>query len=154
MTDLLQETQLRDRLDAYFTNWHPLFPFLDGAYILDCFNTALGKTKAFASQPGPVPQPAPTVFDDQPNSRSLILSAIFMAVFSIGGDNTVPGLPLLYDTSHATMIAHLILGACQNSSIDDLLAMQGLLAIVLLLYTRRVLRPALHLSGTLTSECR
>ena len=146
-----QETPLRGRLNEYFTAWHPLFPFLDGAYILQCFNDAVSISNSVAVQPDGT-RPVRLAFEGRKEGESLVLSAIFMAVFTIGGIDYVAGLTLLMGASHATMLAHLILGACQNSSINDLFAIQGLIAIGLFLYTRRILRPAMHLTGTLTSE--
>lgn len=145
-SDLLQEEVLRSRFDAYFAIWHPLFPFLDGAYLLQCFSNALVMAKLGTSST------ARQAFEGLKEEEALVLSAIMMAVFSMGGDKDTLGLPLLRGTSHATMLAHLILGACQNSTINDLFAVQGLIAIELYLYSTRTLRPAMHLSGTITSE--
>lgn len=141
-TDLQQEEALRTRLISYFAIWHPLFPFLDGAYILQCFNNAI--LMAQLDQSG-------QAFNGLKQEEALVLSAIMMSVFTMGGQ-TDPLLPLLKGTSHATMVAHLILGAAQNSTINDLFAVQGLIAIQLHLYATRTLRPAMHLSGTITSE--
>lgn len=164
VTDLLASDRLRTRLNSYFTLWHPLFPFLDGAYLLQCFSNAvsLATQNTTATNAGMQGQGMGTgsggdrcAFEGLKAEEALVLSAIMMAVFTIGvedGRINDAGLPLYRGASHATMVAHLIVGACQNSKINDLFAIQGLIAIELYLYTTRTLRPAMHLSGTVSSE--
>jgi hypothetical protein len=49
-------------------------------------------------------------------------------------------------------LAHLIVSACQGSRISEILALQGLLAIQVVLFGLRETRPAMHIGGLLTSE--
>lgn len=146
-TDLLAPG-VRGALEAYFETWHPLFPFLDGAYVLSAFESGLGRAVASTAGLGdPAFQLAP--------AESLVLSAIFKAIVAIGdADGSVgrAGFPRLTSTSQATMLAHLVLGACQGGSVNDLFAIQALVALMLFMYLSRRLRPAMHLSGTVTSE--
>ncbi|BEJ13085.1 hypothetical protein CspHIS471_0302590 [Cutaneotrichosporon sp. HIS471] len=133
---------LRASLESYFESWHPLFPFLDGAYVLSAYEAAL--TAATTRPDGPAFPLSP--------AESLALTAIFKAIVAIGDDGTAAraGFPRLASTSQATMLGHLVLGACQGGSINDLFAIQALVALMLFMYLSRRLRPAMHLSGTVT----
>ncbi|GMK58087.1 hypothetical protein CspeluHIS016_0501190 [Cutaneotrichosporon spelunceum] len=133
---------LRAALESYFESWHPLFPFLDGAYVLSSYEAAV--TAAAAGTGGQV-FPAPP-------AEGLALTAIFKAIVAIGDNGAAAraGFPLLTSTSQATMLSHLVLSACQGGSIDDLFAIQALVALMLFMYISRHLRPAMHLSGTVT----
>ncbi|CAK9783651.1 hypothetical protein CC85DRAFT_84994 [Cutaneotrichosporon oleaginosum] len=141
-SDLLA-TGLRAALENYFEAWHPLFPFLDGAYILSAFES--GVLSAMEGSESPV--------FSRSHAESLALTAVFKSIVAIGdtdGAVTRAGFPRLSSTSQATMLAHLVLGACQGGSISDLLAIQALVALMLFMYLTRRLRPAMHLSGTVT----
>lgn len=94
--------------------------------------------------------------------EGLILSATFLSIFALGGlDNVLTSeqplpsdrtYPRLQSASHATKLAHQIVEIIQTAKVNDLFALQSLLAIQLYLYTSRALRPAMHMSGTLISE--
>jgi hypothetical protein len=136
---------LRGALESYFESWHPLFPFLNGAYVLSAYEA--GVAAAMAGSNGPAFPLSP--------AESLALTAVFKAIVAIGdptGSVGRAGFPRLSSTSQATMLAHLVLGACQGGSINDLFAIQALVALMLFMYLSRRLRPAMHLSGTVTSK--
>jgi len=159
------EIDIRACLAGYFSSWHPLFPFLDGAYLIQCLDNAVSMARLEEMMVHALPDGNSTrtgyrkpAFDGLKTEEALVLSAIFMAAIGIGdlmrpivGNST--SLPRLRTTSQATMLAHLVLGACQNSKVNDLFAIQALLAIQIYLFSTRALRPAMHLSGTTTSEC-
>lgn len=97
--------------------------------------------------------------------EGLALSTIFLAVCSLGGlsldeevvSNDAPavginGYPRIASPSHASTLAHLVVGAAQDGKVNDLFALQAILALQLYLYATRALRPAMHLSGILTRE--
>lgn len=117
---------MQKRMDDYFTIWHPLFPFLDGAYIRNAFNTA--------KEP----------------EEGLILSVIFRAIFTIAGQGG--RVPIFADSTYATTLGNILLNACESSVIDVVPTVQALFAIELMLYTKRQFRPASHISGTIASE--
>nr|XP_018265129.1 uncharacterized protein I303_01489 [Kwoniella dejecticola CBS 10117]OBR87287.1 hypothetical protein I303_01489 [Kwoniella dejecticola CBS 10117] len=162
--DLLDEEGLRLRLNRYFTIWHPLFPFLDGAYLLQCFNNSLQLAKLHhepdssqvrAPGDGTLDPEHQLAFDGLTPEQSLALTTIFLAIFTIGGlgietSEDVSKIPAIHSSSQATMLGHLVVGACQNSRVDDLFGIQALLALELLFYVTRKYRPAMHLSGVLT----
>ncbi|WWC86578.1 uncharacterized protein L201_001455 [Kwoniella dendrophila CBS 6074] len=179
--DLLEEESLRLRLNRYFAIWHPLFPFLDGAYLLQCFNNSLQLAKIqFAHSNQNAQETSDTIIGSGSDSRSiqysqlsafegltpeqsLGLTTIFLVIFTIGGigldeqnnsnlgsNAADPKIPTIHSTSQATMLGHLVVGACQNSRINDLFGIQALLALELLFYVTRTYRPAMHLSGVIT----
>jgi hypothetical protein len=153
---LLQETVLRDRITRYFFTWHPLFPFLDGAYLIQCFDNAtnMAKLQGIMTAAGPI-NPALSAFEGLSPEQGLVLSAMFLAVFALGRlDEQSPSdtCVYLYSASHAMTLGNMIIGAVQNSKVNDLFAIQALLAIQLYLYATRALRPAMHMSGILTSK--
>nr|XP_019008172.1 uncharacterized protein I206_06727 [Kwoniella pini CBS 10737]OCF46953.1 hypothetical protein I206_06727 [Kwoniella pini CBS 10737] len=160
--DLLDEPALRLRLNRYFALWHPLFPFLDGPYLLQCFNNSLTLAKTHHTvdtAQGPNTGSAETgnvfAFEGLTPEQSLALTTILLVIFSIGGlgletPEDVSKLPAIHSTSQATMLGHLVIGACQNSRINDLFGIQALLAIELFFYLTRKYRPAMHLSGVIT----
>lgn len=97
--------------------------------------------------------------------EGLVLSAIFLAVCSLGGlgaeapntsdienHGTVTKCPRIMSPSHASTLAHLVVSATQDGKVNDLFALQAILALQLYLYASRALRPAMHLSGILTSK--
>lgn len=165
-TDLKQHERIRQALKQYFAVWHPLFPFLDGAYLISSFDSAVALaqmneaiTASLASSstaPPPPPLRQRQAFDGLKEEEDLVMSAIFKAVISIGAmDMSVEekaGLPVWFSTTQVTMIGHFIVGAIENSSVSDLLAIQALLGIELYLYLSRLMRPAMHLSGVISSE--
>lgn len=139
---------MREALEAYFETWHPLFPYLDGAFVLDAYERAVA-TAVGGSNPN-------ALAFQIPPAENLVLSAIFKAIVAIGdvdGKVAQAGFPGLVSTSQTTMLSHLVLGACQGGSVNDLFAIQALVALMLFMYLSRRLRPAMHLSGTVTSEC-
>ncbi|OCF76399.1 hypothetical protein I204_02094 [Kwoniella mangroviensis CBS 8886] len=165
--DMLEEDLLRTRLNRYFAIWHPLFPFLDGAYLLQCFNNSLKLAEIHKMVQSNDPDKRDdgltfdqiSAFEGLTPEQSLALTTIFLVIFTIGGlgiDETgsnvdsASKIPTIHSTSQATMLGHLVVGACQNSRIPDLFGIQALLAIELLLYVRRTYRPAMHLSGVIT----
>nr|XP_019044403.1 hypothetical protein I302_07687 [Kwoniella bestiolae CBS 10118]OCF23333.1 hypothetical protein I302_07687 [Kwoniella bestiolae CBS 10118] len=158
--DLLEEETLRTRLNRYFATWHPLFPFLDGAYLLQCFNNSLNLAKIHHTviPLESIQDSQISAFEGLTHEQSLALTTIFLVVFTIGGLgliesgnglNSSSKVPQIHSTSQATMLGHLIVGACQNSRINDLFGIQALLAIELLFYVTRTFRPAMHLSGVI-----
>jgi hypothetical protein len=98
------------------------------------------------------------------SEEGLLLSATFLSIFALGGlddasasDNLLPCAslsPRLQSPSHATKLAHQIIEIIQTAKVNDLFALQALLAIQLYLYASRALRPAMHMSGTLISKTR
>lgn len=135
---------LWDAVESYFENWHPLFPFVDGPYFLAAYDA--GVAAAMAGSEGPA--------FSLPPAESLALTAIFKVVVAIGDTDSAiatAGFPLVSSTSQATMLGHLVLSACQGGSLNDLFAIQALLGLMLYMYLSRRLRPAMHLSGTVTS---
>jgi hypothetical protein len=104
-------------------------------------------------------QPA---FSGLSSGEGLILSATFLSIFALGGlddasasDNLLPSdavTPRLRSASHATKLSHQIVEIIQTAKVNDLFALQSLLAIQLYLYASRALRPAMHMSGTLISK--
>ena len=96
------------------------------------------------------------------SEEGLILSATFLSIFALGGlddasasDNLLPSAslsPRLRSASHATKLAHQIIEIIQTAKVNDLFALQALLAIQLYLYASRALRSAMHMSGTLISR--
>lgn len=164
-SDLKPHTKIRQCIENYFRLWHPLFPFLDGAYVIDSFDNAVALAQldeavsmSFAPETSTAPQARANrpAFDGLKEEEGLILSAIIKAVVSIGAmglsQEEKLGLPLLFSTTQVTMLGHFIVGASENSSVSDLLAIQALLGIELYLYLSRLMRPAMHLSGVLASE--
>lgn len=161
--DLLQHEALRSRITRYFAIWHPLFPFLDGAYVIRCFDDAVSMAQleamVTASGPGGAGLLAGTgssAFAGLSAQEGLVLSAIFLVVITLGdldcGDGRSQGLPHLTSPAHANTLAHLVVGATQAGKVNDLFALQALLGVQLYLYATRALRPAMHLSGLLTSK--
>lgn len=150
--DLVQAGRGRDALERYFSTWHPLFPFLDGGYIIDLFECAAGR----AARTDPASSET-LAFPDLKIEEAMLLSAIFLAIFAIadmGGDDQLshrPELPRLQSSTQATLLSSLIVGACQNGAVSDTLAIQALVAIMLYFYLSRTLRPAMHLSGIVAS---
>jgi hypothetical protein len=167
-SDLRSSAKLRDCITRYFARWHPLFPFLDGAYLIQCFDNAVNLATADSrhyvnqdKQSDTLPS-TQVAFRGLSPEEGLILSATFLAIFALGGldeasasDNLLPIAshhPHLRSASHATKLAHQIIEIIQTSKVNDLFALQSLLAIQLYLYASRALRPAMHMSGTLVSE--
>lgn len=147
---------MREALESYFETWHPLFPFLDGAYVLSAFEMSVNRSLAASGGGGAAQELVALAFQLAPG-EGLVLSAIFKAIVAIGdagGSVGRAGFPCLTSTSQATMLAHFVLGACQGGSVNDLFAIQALVALMLFMYLSRRLRPAMHLSGTVTSESR
>lgn len=101
-------------------------------------------------------------FSGLSSEEGLILSATFLSIFALGrldnasaSDNLLPSAslsPRLRSPSHATRLAHQIIEIIQTAKVNDLFALQSLLAIQIYLYASRALRPAMHMSGTLISE--
>lgn len=172
-TDLRRHDELRARLNRYFLKWHPLFPFLDGAYVLQCFDNAVALSELEAMMPATLspeghnrsaPQGGQHAFQGLKMDDALVLTAVFTSVFSIGDldERSVSGtvdlaggqrsLPLFRSTKQVTTLANLIVGCCQDSSVNDLFALQALASLELWLYVTRSFRPAMHLSGTVASE--
>jgi hypothetical protein len=166
--DFLRDDILRRYLNAYFSVWHPLFPFLDGAYLIQCFDNAASIAQlsemVASSLPGSSsashPHMSSPAFEGLTSDQALVLSAIFKSIFSISSidvsDDTPESegsrrLPTFESSEQAMMYTHLIVSACQSSRLTEMFALQGLLAIQLYLYSRRKLRPAMHLSGISTS---
>lgn len=167
-TDLTRHDELRTRLNRYFLKWHPLFPFLDGAYVLQCFDNAVALSELEAMMPATLspagnksaPQGGQHAFQGLKMDDALVLTAVFTSVFSIGdldepsgniGEGRRP-LPVFRSTKQVTTLANLIVGCCQDSSVNDLFALQALASLELWLYVTRSFRPAMHLSGTVASE--
>ncbi|WWD08208.1 hypothetical protein V865_006319 [Kwoniella europaea PYCC6329] len=165
--DMLEEELLRTRLNRYFALWHPLFPFLDGAYLLQCFNNSVKLAEIHKmvqssdpdSRDNGITYDQISAFEGLTPEQSLALTTIFLAIFTIGGlgldetesnVNSASKIPTIHSTSQATMLGHLVVGACQNSRINDLFGIQALLAMELLFYVKRTYRPAMHLSGVIT----
>jgi hypothetical protein len=164
--DLRSRTELRDCITRYFARWHPLFPFLDGVYLIQCFDNAADMARSDEEvvrnrhdETGIAARPA---FSGLSSEEGLILSATFLSIFALGGlddasasDNLLPSAivsPRLRSASHATKLAHQIIEIIQTAKVNDLFALQALLAIQLYLYASRALRPAMHMSGTLISK--
>lgn len=154
--------------------WHPLFPFLDGAYLIRCFDDAVNMAQLEAMMSASVPSGSmafnsstSSAFTGLSAQEGVALSAIFLAVCSLGGlspyndgeldevsaGSAQAGHPRISSPSHASTLAHLIVGAAQDGKVNDLFALQAILALQVYLYATRALRPAMHLSGILTSEC-
>lgn len=172
-SDLRHDAALRSRITKYFETWHPLFPFLDGAYLIRCFDDAVNMAQLEAMMSSSVPSgsmafnsSASSAFTGLSAQEGLALSAIFLAVCSLGGlslsdtGNGAVGVfggdsatcPRITSPSHASTLAHLVVGATQDGKVNDLFALQAVLALQLYLYATRALRPAMHLSGILTSK--
>lgn len=166
-SDLKHHEKIRQALKQYFATWHPLFPFLDGTYLISSFdsavalaqmNEAINASLATSSESGNAPPSLQNrqAFDGLKEEEDLVMSAIFKAVISIGAMTLSPeeraGLPVWFSTTQVTMIGHFIVGAIENSSVSDLLAIQALLGIELYLYVSRLMRPAMHLSGVISSK--
>jgi hypothetical protein len=171
-TDLRRHDELRARLNRYFLKWHPLFPFLDGAYVLQCFDNAVALSELEAMMPatlspegnGSAPLGGQHAFQGLKMDDALVLTAVFTSVFSIGDMDEPSGsgsgnigegrrpLPLFRSTKQVTTLANLIVGCCQDSSVNDMFALQALASLELRLYATRSFRPAMHLSGTVASE--
>lgn len=156
---------MRSRITRYFAVWHPLFPFLDGAYVIRCFDDAVSMAQLEAMMAASGPSGAAlfagsgsSAFAGLSAQEGLVLSAVFLAVISLGdlddGEHTASEIPRITSPAHANTLAHLVVGATQDGKVNDLFALQALLALQLYLYATRALRPAMHLSGTLTSESR
>lgn len=104
---------------------------------------------------------ASSAFTGLSAQEGLALSAIFLAVCSLGallfsdfenGGIGITTFPCIASPSHASTLAHLVVGATQDVKVNDLFAIQAVLALQLYLYATRALRPAMHLSGILTSK--
>lgn len=172
--DLRQDETLRACITKYFEIWHPLFPFLDGAYLIRCFDDAVNMAQLEAMMSASVPtgsmafnNSAASAFTGLSSHEALVLSAVFLAVWSLGGlelektrgpgpetgmpEHGTPQFPRITSPSHASTLAHLVLGAAQEGKVNDMFALQAILALQLFLYATRALRPAMHLSGILTS---
>lgn len=166
VSDLLSASELRVCITRYFARWHPLFPFLDGAHLIQCFDNAVNMAKVDRELQGmdsdgtaAESQPA---FSGLSSEDALILSATFLSIFALGSldnsstsDNLLPNTCLprrLRSASHATKLAHQIIEIMQTARVNDLFGLQSLLAIQLYLYASRALRPAMHMSGILTSR--
>ena len=165
VSDFRSEPALRAFITGYFGRWHPLFPFLDGAYLIQCFDGAVDLSSREAIQSGYDVQYSSNskmAFQGLSLEEGLILSATFISIFSLGGldstsasDNLLPttnDYPRFRSASHATRLAHQIVEIIQTAKVNDLFALQSLLAIQLYLYASRSLRPAMHMSGTLISK--
>jgi hypothetical protein len=169
VSDLRSEPALRAFITGYFGRWHPLFPFLDGAYLIQCFDAAVDLAAQEAGETGyeahhglELSSNSKMAFQGLSPEEGLILSATFISIFSLGRlDNATASDNLLPTTStysrfrsasHATRLAHQIVEIIQTAKVNDLFALQSLLAIQLYLYASRSLRPAMHMSGTLISE--
>lgn len=162
----LRKPQLRDCITQYFARWHPLFPFLDGTYLIRCFDEAADVARCDGDILGNCHDEtriaARPAFSGLSPEEGLILSAIFLSIFALGSlddvrasDNLLPSTslpPRLRSASHATRLAHQIIEIVQTAKVNDIFALQSLLAIQLYLYATRVLRPAMLMSGTLISK--
>lgn len=168
---LVRSDEARAAITNYFSTWHPLFPFLDGGYIISQFDDAVSLANmslpipALSDSPDgtmPVPQPRPA-FGGMAEEEALVLTAVFSSIISIGQlemdidtamgrTDPVHSLPVFKSARQATMLAHLVVEASESGGVDDVLAVQALAAIELWLYLSRSLRPAMHLSGTIGSE--
>jgi len=165
VSDFRSEPALRAFITGYFGRWHPLFPFLDGAYLIQCFDGAIELSSREAIESGYDVQHSSNskmAFQGLSLEEGLMLSATFISIFSLGGldststsDNLLPttnDYPRFRSASHATRLAHQIVEIIQTAKVNDLFALQSLLAIQLYLYASRSLRPAMHMSGTLISK--
>lgn len=142
--DFSDEAELRSRFNTYFANWHPLFPFLDGAYLQGIFKRCAGNARAGVA-----------VFEGMGGEHALVLSAIFRSIFTIGGTGRAgPGIPIFTDSTSASTLAMVVLGACESNRLDHISTVQALFAIELSLYFARRFRPASHLSGLINSASR
>lgn len=158
--DLRDAPAIRTALTRYFSTWHPLFPFLDGAYIIECFENAVqgaGIGLGMAGDVGPGVDPNAPAFPGLTVEEGMVLTAIFMALLAIADLDAPPTsnadsyLPRLQSSTQANLLANLVFTAVQNSAVNDLFAIQALIAIMLYFYVSRTLRPAMHLSGTVSS---
>jgi hypothetical protein len=166
VADLRAKAELRDCITRYFARWHPLFPFLDGVYLIECFDKAADIARSDEEELGNCHDEtgiaARPAFHGLSPEEGLILSATFLSIFALSGlddvstsDNLLPSAslsPRLRSASHATKLAHQIIEIIQTAKVNDLFALQALLAIQLYLYASRALRPAMHMSGTLISK--
>jgi hypothetical protein len=138
--DFSDEAGLQLYFNNYFTVWHPLFPFLDGLSLRDAFSRCCANARH-----------GNEVFEGMRAEEALVLSVTLQAVFEIGGRRSKLGgtVPTRIDP---TLIAHLILSACETSRLDHVVAIRALCAITLSLWNSRRFRSASHLSGTNISE--
>lgn len=170
----LEQEEAREHFSNYFRLWHPLFPFLDGRSLSqtleDAFLLARNLSAGAGSNwPGvPAGLSGYPAFPNLNRDEALVYSTIFRAVITLGsirstcsGERTGSkvGHAGVRDRLHdlrsprqAMFLAHLIVSACQGSRISEILALQGLLAIQVVLFGLRETRPAMHTGGLLTSE--
>lgn len=127
----------------YFTHWHPLFPFLDGASLRDAFTRCCVNARNGVE-----------VFEGMEADDALVLSVMLEAVFQIGKRGSNQGAPAKtrLDGVSRTIITSLILASCETSSLDYISAIRALFAIELSLWFSRSFRAASHLSGTISSK--
>lgn len=99
--------------------------------------------------------------------EALVYSTIFRAVITLGsvspnrvneqtsGNPSHMPLDRLHDLTspqQAMHLAQLVVSACQESRIPEILALQGLLSVQIVLFGLRETRPAMHIGGLITSE--
>ncbi|KAI5449818.1 hypothetical protein NCC49_004030 [Naganishia albida] len=154
-----KEEQVREDFCTYFRLWHPLFPFLDGRLLSQRLE------EAFVLARGPANQATPSTtrssaFPHVAPDEALVYSTIFRAVITLGSSNsdrsdTPPSAPLdrihdLREPGQAMYLVQRIVSACQISRISEILALQGLLAVQVLLFGLRETRTAMHVGGLST----
>lgn len=170
----VEQEEARRHFANYFRLWHPLFPFLDGRSLSQTLEDAFLLARnlsvgAGANWPGvPAGLSGYPAFPNLNRDEALVYSTIFRAVITLGGIRLTSsdertgsnvGPAVVRDRLHdlrsprqAMFLAHLIVSACQGSRISEILALQGLLAIQVVLFGLRETRPAMHIGGLLTSE--
>lgn len=138
-------TDLKQCFNVYFSTWHPLFPFLDGVYLRNIFDTWYESVR----QGNNLYQ---TMLDGVREEEALVLTAVFRAIFTIGGKIRSTNTPGFENASDATALAHVVVDACDSLRIDHVSAIQAIFAIALSLFFTRRLRQASHLVGIVLSK--
>lgn len=134
--DFADESQLWLYFHHYFSVWHPLFPFLEGASLRDSFSLLCLNVRNGME-----------VFDGMTAEDALVLSVTLEAVFQIGGQRQTRRVQ-----PARAVVTHLILAACEAFRLDYISAIRALFAVELSLWFARRFRPASHISGLLSSK--
>lgn len=141
------EREIRERFDRYFSIWHPLFPFLDGARLSQTLDAAANVSRGIAAASN-------GRLLGETSNEELGLSTIILSVISIGSLGQTADsvdLPVLQSATHGTWLAYTIMDALDNGAINSLLALQALVAVDLYLYAARRSRQAYRLCGSIIS---
>lgn len=146
----LDDTELWRCLTAYFAVWHPLFPFLDGRTAQSDLQEALnGRATHTDSRRDAL---AFRMDDDALRLTKTVVLTSIVSISRIGHARSSASLPEFQSTRQATNMAYMVIDACDHSSVNNLLAVQALVAVDLFLYASHKIRQAFHLSGIILRE--